>query len=289
MLKKILWLKHKFDVEAAGEFEGDHEDFFLRSLDGEVLYGTRLEGDGDLAFLVVHGLFAHHRAPGFKEFAEALTPHGDVYAIDLRGHGRSSGRSTLGNREALDVAAATGHIRRQTGVPLVVIGFSMGAAASVRSAGLLAPAEAVVSVSGPSRWHGPRHWAAKRTALAWKVPGFHLAARAATGVRIDPRWAPSEPPHEAAAGIAPAPLLVVHGTADTFFPPEEARHLYDSASEPKGLWMIPDGGHAEGLFTEAAEPVSRPRVDDFTGELVSRLRDLVAGHTRREALGGGSE
>ncbi len=53
------------------------------------------------------------------------------------------------------------------------------------------------------------------------------------------------PPAEAAARIAPIPLLVVHGDRDPYFPVEHAHQLYEAAREPKELWVVPGFGHAE--------------------------------------------
>ena len=53
------------------------------------------------------------------------------------------------------------------------------------------------------------------------------------------------PPDEAAARIAPIPLLVVHGDQDIYFPPDHAHQLYEAAGEPKELWIVPGFGHAE--------------------------------------------
>jgi fermentation-respiration switch protein FrsA (DUF1100 family) len=53
------------------------------------------------------------------------------------------------------------------------------------------------------------------------------------------------PPAEAAALIAPTPLLVVHGDQDAFFPVDHAEQIYAAAREPKELWIVPGFGHAE--------------------------------------------
>jgi fermentation-respiration switch protein FrsA (DUF1100 family) len=53
------------------------------------------------------------------------------------------------------------------------------------------------------------------------------------------------PPADAAARIAPVPLLIVHGDQDGYFPVEHAQRLYAAAQEPKELWIIPGFGHAE--------------------------------------------
>jgi fermentation-respiration switch protein FrsA (DUF1100 family) len=53
------------------------------------------------------------------------------------------------------------------------------------------------------------------------------------------------PPDDAAALIAPIPLLVVHGDQDAFFPVDHAEQIYAAANDPKELWIIPGFGHAE--------------------------------------------
>ena len=53
------------------------------------------------------------------------------------------------------------------------------------------------------------------------------------------------PPADAAALIAPTPLLIVHGDQDEFFPVDHAEQLYAAAREPKELWIVPGFGHAE--------------------------------------------
>jgi fermentation-respiration switch protein FrsA (DUF1100 family) len=57
------------------------------------------------------------------------------------------------------------------------------------------------------------------------------------------------PPHEAVALISPAPVLIVHGDADAFFPLDHPHQLYDGAREPKELWIEPGYGHAEAAAT----------------------------------------
>jgi len=100
------------------------------------------------------------------------------------------------------------------------------------------------------------------------------AAGALTGVRLARQIPTGESPASVIDRIAPAPVLIVHGTNDPFFPAEEARDLYERAGEPKALWVIPGGGHAEGLFMEPGRPVARGAVDGFAGELLGRLAAL---------------
>jgi alpha-beta hydrolase superfamily lysophospholipase len=50
------------------------------------------------------------------------------------------------------------------------------------------------------------------------------------------------------ARIAPRPLLLVHGTADRLVPPDESRHLFDAAREPRQLELLPGVGHFDWVM-----------------------------------------
>jgi pimeloyl-ACP methyl ester carboxylesterase len=52
------------------------------------------------------------------------------------------------------------------------------------------------------------------------------------------------------AELAPRPLLLLHGMADTILPHECSERIYDRAQEPRTLKLFPGVGHR---FTEAAD------------------------------------
>jgi pimeloyl-ACP methyl ester carboxylesterase len=52
--------------------------------------------------------------------------------------------------------------------------------------------------------------------------------------------------------LAPKPLLLIHGDADTILPHESSQALYDRAGEPKTLKILPGVGHR---LSEAADQV----------------------------------
>ena len=52
------------------------------------------------------------------------------------------------------------------------------------------------------------------------------------------------------AELAPRPLLLLHGTADTILPHECSERIYERAQEPRTLKLFPGVGHR---FTEAAD------------------------------------
>jgi alpha-beta hydrolase superfamily lysophospholipase len=224
--------------------------------DGVAIDAVHLPGDLSLAIVVAHGFTLYWQHGHVWKVANALNRAGagpGVITFDFRGHGRSGGLSTLGDREIRDVEVAVGYARELGYQRVVTVGFSMGASVVLRHAALIGGVDAVVSVSGPGHWYykGTRpmrimHWAVLHRA-------GRLAARALLNTRITPGGWPTAPlgPADAAARIAPTPLLIVHGDADRYFPVEHAQELYDAAREPKELWIVPGFGHAESGATPA--------------------------------------
>lgn len=242
----------------------------LRTRDGVGIDASHLPGPtgGGLAIVVAHGFTGSWRRPALRRVAALLAATGAVVSFDFRGHGRSGGFSTVGDREVFDVEAAVDWARELGYGRVVTLGFSMGASVVVRHAALHRGVDAVAAVSGPARWYyrgtPPMrrvHWVVERR-VGRAVGRYALRTRiAAEG------WNPlPEAPHEVAARISPIPLLVVHGDADRYFPVEHGEALYAAAAEPKELWVERGFGHAEN----AASP-----------ELIHRIGAWLAAKTPR--------
>lgn len=248
-------------------FGADHVDVTFSTRDGVELHASYLPGpagDGDgPAILLVHGFGGHRRKPAYAFLAEELSTVASVLTVDVRGHGRSGGESTLGLAETLDVAAGAAWLRRHGHRWVGVVGVSMGATAALRAAGT-APAgayDAVCTISAVSRWGLRDTPAMQHLSKAVGVAAYRHAYRALLGVRIAVRAWPDGSaasdtsawpvqPVEAVAGISPTPLLLIHGLDDHYFGPEQALALHDAAADPATLWLEPEGfGHAEDGFS----------------------------------------
>jgi pimeloyl-ACP methyl ester carboxylesterase len=185
--------------------------------------------------------------------ANRLNLQGGVVAFDFRGHGRSGGATTLGDKEINDVDAAVRYMRDLGYEQVVTVGFSMGASIVLRHAGLIGGVDAAVSVSGPGRWYYRGTPSMRRVHWAVEHKIGRMLAKRFMNTRISQgRWDPVPlPPAEAAALIAPTPLLIVHGDRDEYFPPDHAEQLFEAASQPKELWIVPGLGHAESAVSAA--------------------------------------
>jgi fermentation-respiration switch protein FrsA (DUF1100 family) len=53
--------------------------------------------------------------------------------------------------------------------------------------------------------------------------------------------------------LAPRPLLMIHGEADTYIRPKMARRLLGYARGPKELWLVPGAKHNQALHVAGEE------------------------------------
>ena len=205
-------------------------------------------GRPDLALVVAHGFTMTWQRPMVWNLVRRFNRHAGVITFDFRGHGRSGGLSTLGDKEIDDVDVAVRYARELGYQRVATVGFSMGGSVVLRHAALRGGVDAVISVSGPGRWYYRGTMAMRRVHLAAERRLGRAFTKYVLKTRISADGWPNPdpmPPAEAAARISPTPVLIVHGDQDIYFPPDHGQQLYDAAAEPKELWLIPGFGHAE--------------------------------------------
>ncbi|MEU0008602.1 alpha/beta fold hydrolase [Streptomyces sp. NPDC006314] len=220
----------------------------------ETLPDTFRPASPDLVFVVAHGFTGDVDRPHVRRVAGVLARYGAVVTFSFRGHGRSGGRSTVGDKEVLDLAAAVEWARGFGHARVVTVGFSMGGSVVLRHAALSpGTVDAVVSVSAPARWY--YRGTAPMRRLHWLVtrPEGRLVGRYGLRTRIHHRdWDPVPlSPAEAVPRIAPTPLLLVHGDRDGYFPLDHPRMLAEAAGDHSELWVEPGMGHAENAADDA--------------------------------------
>ena len=200
----------------------------------------------------------------------------DVVSYDARGHGRSTGESTLGDLEQHDVAAAVALARTRSS-DVVLVGASMGAIAALRYAATDPELRGVVAVSCPARWTLPINPAALAAALMTRTPFGRAFLARMMKVRVARRWTNPAAPVELIERIE-APVAVVHGTADRFIPMRAAYELYASATSERSLDLVPGMGQflfgpmtfAVFFAMVAAYLLSQTLVPAYSGLLLRR-------------------
>ncbi|MFI1017927.1 alpha/beta hydrolase [Streptomyces sp. NPDC020965] len=226
----------------------------------EALYQPCTRGRAGTAIVVAHGFTGSVDRPALRRAAQVFARYADVVTFSFRGHGRSGGRSTVGDREVLDLAAAVAWARARGHRRVVTVGFSMGGSVVLRHAAthggppeaegrtpgaIEARTDAVVAVSAPARWYYRGTAPMRRVHWVITRPLGRAVGRYGLRTRIHTReWDPVPlSPVEAVPLIAPTPLLIVHGDRDPYFPLDHPRTL--AAAGPAELWLEAGMGHAE--------------------------------------------
>jgi alpha-beta hydrolase superfamily lysophospholipase len=181
---------------------------------------------------------------GYPELAERFCRAGyRVFFFNFRGAGDSGGNiDFLGWTR--DLAAVVDYLAGTVaGAGLYLVGFSAGAAASIYVAAKDARVAGVAACACPAHFDlflsaGPQAVIDRyRSIGAIRDPGFPPSVEAwFDGLR-------QITPLEHVAGLAPRPLLLVHGSADATVPAGHAHELYQKVGDPRKLVIVEGAGH----------------------------------------------
>jgi fermentation-respiration switch protein FrsA (DUF1100 family) len=228
------------------ELEVPHEEVSFRTEDGLLLRGWWLPSpEAKRTVIPLHGhRGARHHCVGI---AAALWRRGaNVLLFDHRGRGSSEGDFiSLGYFETLDASAAIRYaLIKAPGVPLGLLGYSVGAAVAVMAAARDARVKAIVSDSP---------FASEQElvrALLRKQIGPLCNPVATLSERLLPYDPAEVEPLKEVAKIAPRASLFIHGLCDRTCDPEDSVRLYEAAREPKELWLLEEAGHCDAYFLD---------------------------------------
>lgn len=269
----------------------------------------RPDGPVRLVLISVHGFKAH--SGSFAWAASQLTARGvAVYALDLRGHGRSEGEplevgsfdDVLSDIEQLEMIAR----EREPGVPVFVTGHSAGGVIATRYvlrhqarlAGFIChsfaqklPAPGIVL----SVLKGLDHIAPHAHVLELKSEEFSRDAAVVEGIDNDPLIAKIKYPTHTVAELARAgdrnreefaqvelPVLILHGTTDRLALPEGSQLFYANASSGDKTLRLYEGHYHDLLNDYGREQV----IADVIGWLDVRVNRLTGAF---EGAGAGAE
>jgi uncharacterized protein len=196
------------------------------------------------AIVLCHGIWTGRREclPLALRFREAGY---NVLCFDFRAHGLSDGRFTsVGHHETNDVLGAVEYMKQRPEVDAArigVIGFSMGAAASIQAAARSRDIAALVADSAYATFLDAARYS---FSLVTRVPHFPMAPIAMAWAKWIANVDASQlRPVDVIRNIAPRPVLLVHGDLDEIVPVRHAHTLFKAADEPKELWIFAGAHH----------------------------------------------
>ena len=179
--------------------------------------------------------------------------------LDFRAQGASEGRRvSFGHREVGDVEAALNWFGRRPGcqdLPVGCLGVSMGGAVAILAALRFKTLQAVVvdSVYGDlAKTIARSQW------LTYHIPRVPLGQIALWGTEFRLRCRLKNlSPARLVSGLAPKPLLIIHGLSDVGVPVVEAEAVYQAARQPKQIWRVAGAAHASCYYVASEEYTNR--------------------------------
>ena len=205
-----------------------------------VAAATLWEANRPTGVVLVHGLLGTRTMREIVFIAEALAHRHDVLALDVRGHGDTSGRFTWGREEWREVTSAVEHMAG-AGRRVSVVGFSFGGFHAVRAAAGGAAIERLALVGAPADLRvldhfplGPKFWR--------HVPA--VLGRGRRRLRAErPRGVPISDDELSRVRV---PVLVIHGGDDWLISERHARRWVSGLPQATRK-DIPGGFHGEYL------------------------------------------
>jgi alpha-beta hydrolase superfamily lysophospholipase len=228
------------------------------SRDGFTLHGWFIPAPGVTAFsiedkdwaagsrgtvMVGHGRFGSKDSD--LKYVPWLREAGyNCFMLDFRGHGRSEGDYTsFGYHERKDLLGAVGFLSGKGILKVGVLGFSLGAVVGI---GAAAECEDIVAVVADGAFVELRRTLARgareRGFPQWLVRPLGPFILWLAGRRVGGDLEESEPLRWVDK-IAPRALFLIHGEEDPYVSVEDVRHLFETAGEPKELWVAHAAGH----------------------------------------------
>jgi fermentation-respiration switch protein FrsA (DUF1100 family) len=230
------------------------KDFFVLEVDGIAIVGRLYLPDKKARHPVVclcHGVPSGNPPDpadgGYPALAERVCAEGfAVLFFNFRGTGDSGGNLdilgwTRDLRAVLDYLRGLDNLDRS---PLSLVGFSAGAAVSIYVASGDERVSSVAICACPADFSlftaNPQPQA---IIDRFRSIGAIKDADFPTSVAEWLDHCREVTPENHVAGIAPRPLLLVHGSQDETVPLSQAHRLYGAAGEPKRLVVIEGAGH----------------------------------------------
>jgi fermentation-respiration switch protein FrsA (DUF1100 family) len=276
---RIFQVKPLF-VVPRGQPVPEAEDVALVTPDGLRLAGCYLKARGPRRGVLLFGVEFGSNRWSCVPYCERLLASGfDVFSFEFRSQGDSAPQpgyeplQWVTHYEVLDMQAALAYLKGRSDADPRGVGFfgiSKGG-----SAGLLAavgdPLVRCFVTDGIFATYSTmvpymRQWIAiynRRLRLQALLPVWVYGVFGIATLRKITREKGCRFPHleKAIRRLAPRPLLMIHGGADTYIKPEMAQALFAMAGDPKELWMVEGARHNQALKVAGQE--YQQRVLDF--------------------------
>ncbi len=224
--------------------EFNPQDIFFKTHEGLTLHGWFFKAPAPRGtILVLHGN-AENLSTHVNGVLWLVKEGFNLFIFDYRGYGRSEGKPGipgihLDAEAALETALALSD-DDDTGV--IVLGQSLGGAVAVHTVANFSRKNRIRALVVESAFSSYRRIARE------KLSGFFLTWPFQYPLSL--LFRDDYSPVRWIGGVAPVPVLIIHGERDPVVPARHGRVLYDAAAEPREFWLTKTPGHIASFADE---------------------------------------
>jgi len=245
----LFFQPHGFLIDTPDRHGIEYRIETFRAADGTTLNAWFLPAqDTSGAKAKATVLFLHGNAENisthFRSVAWLPAAGFNVLALDYRGYGASEGTPSLAGMQ-LDIDAAMRSLLAHKNVDpdkIIIFGQSLGGSLAIYYVAHSTYRANIRAVVIDSAFFDYRQIGKE------KLAGFFLTwpFQWLPWLTVNDDYSPAN----SVSAISPLPLLLIQGEQDAVVPPHHSRQLFEHASEPKELWIIPGAGHIQSLNDE---------------------------------------
>lgn len=235
-------------VYTPGQFGLEAQEIRLETDDGYALWASEVAPETPRAVVIYLSGIRQPSVSYYYGHIQWLLGRGCAgLLLELRGHGQSDGqRVALGYEEVADVRAALAYVRSQRrydGLPIILLGVSMGGAVAVNAFGQLPDIDALIAQSAYSSFEDVM----ADTACLYGLPEFlgnalkpwlRFGLRQHFGAAVD-----TLTPQLQVQNIARRPALFIAAQGDTEVLPANTQRLLAAAPAHCQGWIRPSDDH----------------------------------------------
>lgn len=249
------WSKHMPFIQKRKEamLKQEYHDKWIMSSDGLKLHGTWFpKGDCKKVVICFHG----YTSQGMKDYIGLsgyyLEKGYSMLLVDERSHGESEGKYIgFGCLDRLDALRWVKWVVQKCGneTEILLHGISMGAATVLMTSGLELPPQ-VKGIISDCAFTSPKEvftYVLKNTYHLPAFPTMELSDfinKKLSGYGLDECNAARE------VRKAKVPILLIHGTGDTFVPCSMCEKIYENIASSKKMLLIEGAAHAECYYKD---------------------------------------
>lgn len=215
------------------------EEFWTRSSDGSLIYGSLMGKQSEEVIIVAHPAVVGSSHDSVLALAEVLATRFSVLTFDFRGHGRSTGRCSLGFEDVSRDLEAVARFAVDLGFMRIgVTGFSLGAAAAVLLEARDPRFDTMVLIGCPPRIPDISPWDRHPRIAKW---GLKLLG---ADFDIDTSGVLTIQPIERIGLLPDIPKFVIFGESEVF-PADDISDFIKGMPGPGRSLTIPDAWHGQ--------------------------------------------